>query len=161
MILNIKTDPIGDIRKIPEMDSKTESIINEWNEKNESEKVPWWKVWKKKPKGYLYVTAIIINALDELILKMDEFDDMSGADKKATVMESITKIYNNVIKEALPIWLKPWAKPIKVIIIDVIISYSIDFIVGKYRDGSWNGDQEAPPAPDAPEITDIEEDGIQ
>ena len=159
-MVQFKLNPVGHSHDIPEMNSKTDSIIEEWNKTHEKTKVPWWKIWKKRPKGYLYVTIVILNALDALILKMGEFDDMSGEDKKATVMNAITKLYNKVIKEAMPIWLRPWAKPIKFLIIDVIISYAIDFIVGKYNQGLWKkDDHEAPPAPDAPAITDVKEDG--
>ncbi len=60
-----------------------------------------------------------------------------GPEQKVTVLKGIDRLYEYVIKEALPIWLKPFAKQVKQYVIYVLISNAIDWMVGKYRDGNW------------------------
>ena len=63
--------------------------------------------------------------------------DEEGADKKATVLVAVEKLYDYVIREAMPIWLKPFSGLIKKHIIFGLLSPAIDWIVQKYREGDW------------------------
>ena len=99
-------------------------------------------------KGWLFMartrivkgTAFIINCLNELIQFVEDLIP-DGKDKKAAVMSVLEKLFDHVIYEAFPIWLKPFAPAIKKIVLDVIIGVAIDFIVGKYNAGIWNMEQ--------------------
>jgi len=78
----------------------------------------------------------LINSLDEFVQLVDtELGD--GADKKATVMVYVEKLYDEIVTLSLPFFLKPFSLPIKRFVIMVIVSGAIDFVVAKYRDGSW------------------------
>jgi hypothetical protein len=52
-------------------------------------------------------------------------------------MEAISKVYDFVVREGLPIWLSPFASRIKGLIMEEVISPAIDWIVSKYREGNW------------------------
>ena len=99
-------------------------------------------------KGWLFVartrlvkgTAFIINCLDELIQFVENLIP-DGKDKKAAVLSILGKLFDHVIYEAFPVWLKPFAPVIKKIVLDVIVGVAIDFIVGKYNTGIWNMEQ--------------------
>ena len=95
--------------------------------------------WKSSKLGLVAVTNFLLVALDNLVNYIDDKLE-SGPDKKATVLASVEKLYDHVIKEAMPIWLKPLSPSIKNLIINVVLSSSIDFIVDKYRNGNWRSD---------------------
>lgn len=97
--------------------------------------VKWWQVWKNV--NLIPVTNFLLNCLDDLIAYVDQIDGISGADKKATVLNAMAKIYDYIIKEAMPIWLKPFSAWIRDYIIYVVISQAIDWIVAKYRKGDF------------------------
>jgi len=126
-------NPVGKVQKLENVDNLVKQLVAEWD--NE-EKPKWWQCWKKGT-FLCKATKFVIRALDKLI---DAVEDAipSGADKKATVLAAISVIYDFVVKEAVPIWAKPFAGKIKSLIIDVIISTAIDWIVDKYREGLWN-----------------------
>lgn len=109
-----------------------DKFAQEWQETVQTS-----KGWFFNYKGTLSdVTKFLIKCLDELINSIDELVE-SGADKKVTVLAATAAIYDFIIKEAMPFWMKPFAEPIKKFILNIIISNSIDFIVEKYRNGSW------------------------
>lgn len=118
------------------IDSNIKNYINimyaRWD--GQKETIPWWKIWKRRHVGR--ITEFLLNALDELIAYVDQLD-ISGVDKKATVLAVISILYDYGIKEVLPIWAKPFSGKIKNYIIYVMISTAIDWIVEKYRNGVW------------------------
>ena len=62
---------------------------------------------------------------------------ISGPDKKATVLNAVDRLYDYTVKEAMPIWMRPFAAPIKHYIVYVLVSSAIDWMVLKYQSGSW------------------------
>jgi len=139
--MKLNVDPIGINQHV--LAVKTEEIIARFDKENKSD-VPWWKCWAKIRVGYVKVTSYILNTLDEFILEMENFNDLSGPDKKATVMAAIEKVYDHIMKDALPFWLKPFNPAIKKIILGVIVSYAVDWIVEKYHNGMWSKEEELP-----------------
>lgn len=127
------TDPVGEAKLDDAINNYVSVMSAEWDKANEA--IPWWKVWKKK--SFTRVTHFLLGAIDELIIYADQLD-IGGPDKKATVLLAISILYDYVIKEALPIWAKPFAGYIKQYIIYTVISVAIDWIVAKYREGFWN-----------------------
>lgn len=127
----LSTDEIQDVLQ------KLEDYLNDLKARWDSEGVT--------EKGWLFMartrlvkgTAFIINCLDELIQFVEDLIP-EGSDKKAAVMSVLEKLFDHVVYEAFPIWLKPFAPAIKKIVIDVIIGVAIDFIVGKYNAGIWS-----------------------
>ncbi len=136
--LNIKNKPneIGEVKNIEPIEAKIQALSAAWDE--QSKEMPKASWWKKVISGanISAVTTFLMGAVDELIQTVEEFVDY-GPDKKATVLNGIDRLYEYVIKEALPIWLKPFASQVKQYVIYVLISNAIDWMVGKYRDGNW------------------------
>jgi hypothetical protein len=127
-------NPIGEAK----IDDAVETYVNimtaEWDKAKGS--IPWWQFWKRN--SMVRVTNFLLKSIDDLIAYVDELVDLHGSDKKATVLRAVELIYDYIVKEAMPIWLKPFAGRIKEIIILDVISPAIDWMVAKYRDGSWN-----------------------
>jgi len=96
------------------------------------------------------VTKYLLNCLDSLITCANiVLVNVGGADKKATVLNAASVIYDYIVMQALPFWLKPFSGKIKVFIIDTVMSISIDWIVSKYNNGVWTPPVVAPPVPPA------------
>jgi hypothetical protein len=126
-----ETNPIGNAQ-VTAITDKVESLAVKWDEQIAETARSWWS------RISLYkVTRFLLDSLDDLICFVDNLID-SGPDKKATVMSAVEKLYDHVVKEAMPIWLKPFSPAIKNFILNVIVAQSIDFIVNKYREGAWN-----------------------
>lgn len=132
MALTDEANPVGTAVKDTAISNYVSIMSAEWDKANEV--IPWWKIWKKK--GFTRVTKFLLGAIDELIMYVDQLN-LSGPDKKATVLAAIAILYDYVIREAIPLWARPFAGKIKEYIIYTVISTSIDWIVKKYRDGVW------------------------
>lgn len=133
--MNIKEtpNPIGTPVENYYINIFVESMKVVWD--TTKKKTRWWKFWEKVK--LTTVTNFLLNCLDDLIAYVDQMENVCGADKKATVLFAIGKIYDYVIKEAMPIAMWPFANVIRSYIIDTLISNSIDWIVAKYRDGNF------------------------
>jgi len=126
-------NPVGEVHLDEAIENYIQVIIGEWEESKE-ESAPWWKFWQRF--SFVRVTDFLLRSLDNLIAYVDQVLDL-GEDKKATVMEAISRIYDFIVREAMPIWFTPFASAIKTIILEEVISPAIDWIVAKYREGSW------------------------
>lgn len=133
--MEIKTDtnPVGEVKQSAVIDQFIESMKALWE--STRTKPAWWKFWQRM--SPVPVTNFLLKCLDDLIAYVDQIVDTSGADKKATVLNAIGKIYDYIAIEALPLWAKPFSTAIRSYIIDTMISSAIDYIVEKYRHGSW------------------------
>jgi hypothetical protein len=131
-------NPIGEVHEVPEVEEHLVALAEAWDAQKEAEGGSvWYKPWTWFRKSNLVkVTNFLLMSLDELIGMVDDVID-TGPDKKATVLNAISRLYDYVIKEAMPIWLKPFAGRVKDYIIFTLISSAIDWIVDKYRNGSW------------------------
>lgn len=127
----LTTDEIQDV--IAELDRYLIDLKARWDQENPGNH-SWWKVTQT----YLVkATIFIINILDELITFVEKIIP-AGDDKKAAVMTMVTKLFDYIVVQAFPFWLKPFASIIKDIILNVIIGKLIDYIVEKYNAGYWN-----------------------
>ena len=123
-----KANPIGLVHKINEVDEKLLHYMQIWSEVNRR------SVWKSE--------ASISRATNFLLFALDDFINIvsaaaiPGADKKATVLDAVDRLYEFTVKEALPFWLKPFAGVVKNYIVYVLVSNAIDWIVLKYQ-SSW------------------------
>ena len=127
-----EANPIGQVVEDSAIDNYIKELMKEWDESKET--VPWYKLWYNISMSR--VTNFIMDALDDLVCYIDGVVGQ-GADKKATVLAAVEKIYDHVIKEALPFPLKPFAGYVKDYVINHIISNAIDWMVDKYRAGAW------------------------
>lgn len=80
------------------------------------------------------VTNFLMKALDDFIVAVDA-SSILGEDKKATVLYATDRLYDYIVREAMPIWLAPFAGFVKQYIIYILVSNAIDWIVSKYREG--------------------------
>lgn len=109
-----------------------------WNQEN-----PGSNSWFTIPRSYiLKATTFIVGILDELITFVEPIIP-EGGDKKAAVLAVVGKLFDYIVIQAFPFWLKPFAETIKAIVVNIIISHLIDFIVAKYNSGYWSMKQEA------------------
>jgi len=140
-------NPIGAIHDV--LDDKVQHFMAIWDgDLPEEVTASWWKFWtwfKTRSSTMMKVVSFLINCMDEFILAVDDFIDLEGKDKKATVLFALEQLYDHIVKEAMPLWLKPFAGKVKHLIIYVMISYMIDFMVEKYRNGLWRDKDEVQP----------------
>jgi len=127
------SNPVGAVIADEGIDNFITVMSSVWD--SEKEDVPWYKPWKRI--SFTRVTDFLMKSLDDLIAYVDDYVDANGADKKATVLDAISRLYDYVVVEAMPIFLKPFAGSIKNYIINDLISTAIDWIVDKYRNGEW------------------------
>lgn len=99
------------------------------------EATPWWAIWRTTP--VLYMTTFLIDSLDQLIQHFGTFAEMAGADKKKFVMAAIGELYDHLSARCFPLWLKPVSPLLRALILNQVISPSIDWIVAKYKEGNW------------------------
>lgn len=129
-------DPVGQVQRLDSVEKLIEDLKKVWDEGRSKS-----SFWKSGP-NLTKVTNFLLYALDGLISVVNE-TLIPGPDKKATVLDAIDRLYDYTVREALPIWLRPIAGPIKAYVIHVLISNAIDWMVMKYKSGSWSK-KEAP-----------------
>ena len=79
---------------------------------------------------FVAVTNFLLTATDDVVNYVEALP-ASGPDKKATVIDTVTKLYDKVVPEALPIWLKPFSGIIRDIIIGQVLPAVVDFVASK------------------------------
>lgn len=134
-----EANPIGQATDALEADITM--LVEKWEAENLAPQKSWWEFWKKSRASIMKAVSFLLGCVDYLIQKVDGFNGLSGPDKKATVLRAIEILYDHIVEEVLPMWLKPLAGRIRYLIIYVWISYAIDFIVQKYREGLWREDE--------------------
>lgn len=131
-----EANPIGQVVQVQAVEEKVNNLLEQWKTENPTP-ISWWDKVKNTVRiSYSKVIKFLIYSLDELILIVDDVIDF-GPDKKATVLAAIAILYDRIIAVSMPVWLKPFNSVIKSFVIMVIISSTIDFIVEKYRNGTW------------------------
>ena len=136
MLIKSEANPLGTVRRISEFEKRISFL-----------KIKWDHEVQNNPKVYNFrfiktinlnvVTNFLLECLDDLVITIDNLLE-NGPDKKATVLNALDRIYDYVLKEGMPIWLRPIAAPLKNYIIYILISNSIDWIVNKYKKKEWN-----------------------
>lgn len=118
-------NPIGNPQVVEAVEVILESYMRTWD-KTKS-KWNWLKFDSSK------ITNFLMKALDDFIVAVDS-SGLLGEDKKATVLSATDRLYEYIVREAMPIWLMPFAGVVKKYIIYVLISNAIDWIVSKYKE---------------------------
>lgn len=122
-------DPVGKPHQIDSVERMVEELKKVWDDRVSSKSF-WGGVSLSK------VTNFLLYCMDGLVTAVAD-SVISGPDKKATVLAAIERLYDYTVREALPIWMRPIAGPIKSYVINVLISSAIDWVVMKYKSGSW------------------------
>ena len=130
-------NPIGEVHEFQELEEFVTTLAQEWDKEVGESRSKWWKFWSKRKANLFQVTKFLLKSMDSLIQFVDGRIDF-GPDKKATVLSAIEKLYDYIIREAIPIWLRPFAERVKIFIIFTVISTAIDWIVEKYHKGQWD-----------------------
>lgn len=118
---------------IHKLDRYLADLKARWDQENPGNH-SWWKITQT----YLVTsTMFIINILDELIVFVEGIIP-AGDDKKAAVMAIVGKLFDYIVVQAFPVWLRPFAPTIKDIIVNIIVGNLINYIVNKYKAGFWN-----------------------
>jgi flagellin-specific chaperone FliS len=124
-------DPVGQVQIVDSVERMLVELKTFWDEQKASRS--FWKTGVSLSK----VTNFLMYALDGLVNAVNEAV-ITGPDKKATVLDALDRLYEYTVREALPFWLRPVASPIKSYVIHVLVSNAIDWMVLKYREGSWS-----------------------
>lgn len=129
-------NPIGSIHKLDQIEEKISDLCSLWDATNKKPDNWLTKYGLKSKLNLILVTNFLLGALDELVSTIDLLLE-SGPDKKATVLNGLDRLYEYIIKEGLPLWARPFAAPLKNYIIYTLASGTIDWMIEKYRNGSW------------------------
>lgn len=95
----------------------------------------WWQSIRARI-TIAAATQLIVTSLDDLI-EIVERHLVSGADKKTTVLEALGRIFDSLILPMLPFYIRPFAGIIRILLLNKIAPWMIDFIVKKYNAGVW------------------------
>lgn len=133
MEIKQEVHPVGQVIDDEHISRFVETMKTLWD--STKEKVEWWKFWKRV--SPVPVTNFLLKCLDDLIAYVDQIVDASGEDKKATVLNAIGRIYDYVVREAMPLCLVPFSGVIRAYIINTLASAAIDWMIQKYRHGNW------------------------
>lgn len=125
-----EANPVG-VSYLDLIKKEIDEVIAVWNQHN-----PTSSWWSRAKGAWVSAVKFVMRATDYLI-KVVEEKVPGGANKKATVMAAIGLLYDSIVAPLLPAYLKPVNSRIKVFVLNVLVSLTIDFIVEKYRDGSW------------------------
>lgn len=87
--------------------------------------------WKNYvTKNWKAVAYFFFMSIDFIVTQLDN-TNLLGADKKATVLDVLSKVYDAIVPGMLPLLIKPFNTQIKNFIFNVVINVFIDYIVGK------------------------------
>jgi hypothetical protein len=129
------TDPIGKVLVDEAVVGYVDAVKTTWTENKEV--IPWWKFWKRH--DLATALAFMLNCIDELVF-LAEISGIIvlGPDKKATVIDSVGKLFDHIVAPILPVWLKPATSMIRKFILNIVLAAAIDWMIMKYNTGSWN-----------------------
>ena len=128
--MELEVHPLGEVQNDENVTLFIQSMSQKWDEAKPKKKRFWNKI---KPS---VATKFLIYVLDAAVIFVSSFA-IQGADKKATVLHIFERVFDNVIKEMLPFWIRPLAKVIKTYVLGYLISCIIDWMIEKYKNGSW------------------------
>lgn len=123
-------NPVGVPHRVEEIDRKVQFYCRLWDSQRN-----FRSLWVPKV-SLSRVTNFLMVALDDMVVTIASVV-LSGPDKKATVLAAIERLYDYTVREAMPFWMRPIAAPVKQYIVYVLVSSAIDWMVAKYKSGSW------------------------
>ena len=127
MFVKEQADPVGKKQFVESVEALLDLYMRLWDQKK-STRSALFRFDASK------VTNFLLRAVDDFIVAVDS-SNILGQDKKATVLYAMDRLYDYVSREALPLWLVPFAGVVKQYVVYVLVSNAIDWIVSKYKDG--------------------------
>lgn len=124
-------NPIGNEKSTVDINSFLNILKKKWDD---------LAVSLKETGTFSFKSAVkfLVFSLDALIIFSENvLPGETGADKKATVLMGVGILYEYVLKQFLPLWLRPFATSIQTFVVGTLCSIAIDWIVSKYKNGSW------------------------
>lgn len=121
---------------LKQLDQQLDQLKKTWDSQNPPATPSWWHLNRAR---MVRGTKFIIESLDKMILLTEDLIP-AGSDKKAAVTLIAARLFDYIVVAAFPIWLKPFAPAIRGVIINIVVSNTIDFIVQKYNQGIWKKD---------------------
>lgn len=112
---NLVVNPVG-IADIKQVEIYLQAVLKDW----ETYVTKNWKA----------VVNFFLVSIDYVVIQLDAIN-LLGADKKATVLQVASQLYDTVVPNMLPILLKPFNTQIKKFLFDVVLNVFIDYIVSK------------------------------
>lgn len=97
-------------------------VENKWNKEN--------------PDSLGKMSSLTLEILDDSINFAENYFK-SGKEKKDVVLYIMSSILDNLILNTLPAYVLPFERIIRIFLIKIVFSVSIDFIVKKYNQSSW------------------------
>lgn len=134
VVFKDNANPVGTAHVIKEVEQRLQFYRDLWDAR-----VARRSFWGPRV-SLSSLTNFLMVALDDLVIAVGSYV-ISGPDKKATVLDAIDRLYDYTVREALPIWIRPFAGPVKNYIVYVLISNAIDWMVAKYQSGNWRRDE--------------------
>ncbi len=132
---DVEANPVGEVYECEDVTKYVEALAAEWD--GVRGETSWWRFWKRSTAHMYKATKFLMQSLDGLVMLVDDLTDLSGPNKKATVLNAVDILYDYVVREAIPIWMRPIAGRVKDYVIHTLVSTAIDWMVDKYREGAW------------------------
>lgn len=129
-------NPVGEVKSVDAVQKLILELIAKWDAEVPPVSKSWWEVWVMPRSSVREAIIFLLNCLDALVLAIDN-ELMAGADKKATVLDAISTLYDYTVRELLPVWAKPFSGVIKQYVVYVVVSNAIDWLVAKYHNAVW------------------------
>ncbi len=121
------------VQNFPTVQDFLDKLKAEWSLAN-----PKISSWIAVPYDYLVKAFQFMLANMDAAVQLVEELDQPGVNKKLIVLDLVGQLFDFMIFQSLPTWLKPFAPMMRKILVDVIAANLIDFIVSKYNAGSWS-----------------------
>lgn len=135
MEIKSTTNPIGFVNEVAGLNDLCVKLKGEW------------ALAKQTVKDISLISGVqfLTNCLDQLICYLVN-ENFAGAEKKATAMAYFSTLYDTVAADFMPVYLVIFSSTIKDFIVGIVVNQVIDFMVDKYKNGSWS----VPAQPEAP-----------
>ena len=124
-------------------------LLYNWSSEEMSAETPedrqWWEFWKvdkERKRGLLVIGRYLLEGLDDFV-RIARSETANSKELpvayKDDILGALTSLYNAVIADAkMPWWVKPFAKSVKNIVINVLGALLIDYIMNKYSTGNFS-----------------------
>jgi len=116
----------------------TDQLKNIWSEKIKDLPSTWFKI----SLNYLILSCNFLLSITDILVNHFKSFDLPGIEKKAKVILITSDVFDFVASTVVPLAYKPFTPVIKTVFINCILSVIIDFIVNKYKKGSWSNNEE-------------------
>lgn len=130
-IQSLESDEVQEV--LNSLDAYLTHLRDEWDAEDDTGGRGWVAINRTR---LINGTSFIIRSLDRMVQFVEDLIP-EGKDKKAAVLLVTTNLFDYIVVQAFPLWMKPFVPTIRRIIVQVVVASMIDFVVGKYRENTW------------------------